>query len=116
MWKTILLLKTIIKNTATKTGLDAAKTDSKKVVHKTTEATGKFIWNKIAEKVVQPRPVSRTNSRYAQEIIIPLQKREEIFENIISGIKFYNKQSCEKLEHIWQIKKQYLLKNYFIYF
>ena len=43
MWKTILLLKTIFKNTATKTGLDAAKTASKKVVHKTTEATGKFI-------------------------------------------------------------------------
>ena len=49
---------------------------------------------------MQPRPVSRANSRYAQEIIIPLHKREEIFENIISGIKFYNKQNCEKLEHI----------------
>ena len=31
----------------TKTGLDAAKTASKKVVYKTAEATGEFIVNKI---------------------------------------------------------------------
>ena len=31
----------------TKTGLDAAKTASKKVVYKTAEATGEFIGNKI---------------------------------------------------------------------
>ena len=36
-------------NTATKTGLDAAK----KVVHKTVEATGEFIGNKMAEKIVK---------------------------------------------------------------
>ena len=35
---------------ATKTGLDAAKTVSRKVAHKTAEATGEFIANKIAEK------------------------------------------------------------------
>ena len=29
----------------------------KKVVHKTTEATGKFIGNKIAEKIVKPTTV-----------------------------------------------------------
>ena len=34
---------------ATKTGLDAAKTVSRKVAHKTAEAT-EFIANKIAEK------------------------------------------------------------------
>ena len=36
---------------ATKTGLDAAKTASKKVVHKTVEATAVLIGNKIAEKL-----------------------------------------------------------------
>ena len=37
-------------DTATKTGLDAAKTASKKVVQKTAEATGDLIRNKIAVK------------------------------------------------------------------
>ena len=35
---------------ATKTGIDPAKTASKRVVHKTLEATGNLIGNKIADK------------------------------------------------------------------
>ena len=38
-------------DTATKTGIDAAKAASKKVVHKTVEATGDLIENKIADKI-----------------------------------------------------------------
>ena len=38
-------------NTATKTGIDAAKTTSKRVVEKATEATGDLIGNKIADKI-----------------------------------------------------------------
>ena len=38
-------------DTATKTGIDAAKTASKKVVQKTAEATGDLIGNKIADKI-----------------------------------------------------------------
>ena len=38
-------------DTATKTGIDAAKTTSKRVVQKTAEATGDLIWNKIADKI-----------------------------------------------------------------
>ena len=37
-------------DTATKTGKDAAKTGSKRVVQKTAEATGDLIGNKIADK------------------------------------------------------------------
>ena len=37
-------------DTAAKTGLYAAKTTSKKVVHKTAEAIGELIANKIAEE------------------------------------------------------------------
>ena len=40
-------------DTATKTGLDAAKTASKKVVHKAVEATRELIENKMAEKIVK---------------------------------------------------------------
>ena len=36
-------------DTATKTGLDAAKIASKRVVQKTAEATGDLVGNKIAE-------------------------------------------------------------------
>ena len=38
-------------DTATKTGIDAAKTTSKRVVQKTAEATGDLIGNKIADKI-----------------------------------------------------------------
>ena len=38
-------------NTATKTGIDTAKTASKRVVQKTAEAAGYLIENKIADKI-----------------------------------------------------------------
>ena len=38
-------------DTAAKTGIDAAKTPSKRVVKKTPEATGDLIGNKIADKI-----------------------------------------------------------------
>ena len=38
-------------DTATKTGIDAAETASKRVVQKTAEATGDLIGNKIADKI-----------------------------------------------------------------
>ena len=38
-------------DTATKTGMDAAKIASKRVVQKTAEATGYLIGNKIADKI-----------------------------------------------------------------
>ena len=38
-------------DTATKTGIDAAKTTSKRVVQKTAEATDDLIENKIADKI-----------------------------------------------------------------
>ena len=36
---------------ATKTGIDAAKTASKRVVQKTAKATGDLVGNKIADKI-----------------------------------------------------------------
>ena len=38
-------------DTATKTGIDGAKTASKRVVQKTAEVTGDLIGNKIADKI-----------------------------------------------------------------
>ena len=51
----------------TKTGLDALKTATEKVAHKAAEATGEFIWNKIADKIANPKPVPQANSRNIQE-------------------------------------------------
>ena len=39
----------------TKTGLDALKTATKKVVYKVPEATREFIGNKTADKIVKPK-------------------------------------------------------------
>ena len=39
-------------DTATKMGIDAAKTASKRVVQKTAKATGYLIGNKIVDKII----------------------------------------------------------------
>ena len=50
-------------DTATKTGIDAAKTASKRLFQKTAEATGDFIGNKIADKITS---VGKTKSQEKQ--------------------------------------------------
>ena len=69
------------------TGLDALKTASKKVVHKPAAATGEFIGNKIADKIVKKNPVIDENSRNVEEIIIPPEKREEILNKLGQVLK-----------------------------
>ena len=63
--------------TATKTGLDAAKTASKKVVYKKVEVTGELILNKSVQKIVEPKPVSDENSRNAAEILFHQRKSKK---------------------------------------
>ena len=51
-------------DTATKTGMDAPKTASKRVVQKIAEATGDLIGNKMADKTTsigQPKEKEKTN-------------------------------------------------------
>ena len=50
-------------DTATKTGIDAAKAASKRLFQKTAEATGDFIGNKIADKITS---VGKTQSQEKQ--------------------------------------------------
>ena len=49
-------------DTATKTRLDALKTETKKVGRKGAEATAEFIENTYANKIVKPKPVLESNS------------------------------------------------------
>ena len=70
-------------DTAAKTVIDAAKTDSKRVVQKTAEATGDLLGNKIADKITS---LGKTNSkekeRKEQEIYIPPEKRQQIIDDL----------------------------------
>ena len=68
-------------DTATKTGIDAAKTASKRVVQKTAEATGDLIGNKIADKITSlGKPKEKTKK--VEEIYIPLEKRQQIIDDL----------------------------------
>ena len=66
-------------DTATKTGVDAPKTASKRVVQKTAKATGDLIGNKIADKITLiGKPKEKEKANKAEEIYIPLKKRQVI--------------------------------------
>ena len=69
-------------DTATKTGMKALKTATKKVAHKAAKTRGKLIGNKIANKIEKPKPVPDESSRNGEEIIIPLEPREEILNEL----------------------------------
>ena len=58
------------------TGVAALKTASKKVVHKAAEATGEFLRNKIADKIVKPKHVIDENLRNGEDIIILSKKKK----------------------------------------
>ena len=63
-------------DTATKTGIDAIKTASKRVVQKTAKATGDLIGNKIADKIISlVKTKSKEKEDKRQEIYIPPEKR-----------------------------------------
>ena len=66
---------------ATKTGIDAAKTASKRVIQKTAEATGDLIGNKIADKITS---VGKTNEKInkPEEIYIPPEKWQQIIYDL----------------------------------
>ena len=63
-------------DTATRTGIDAAKTASKRVVQKTAEATGDLIGNKIADKITSiGKPKEKEKINKPDEIYIPPEKK-----------------------------------------
>ena len=66
-------------DTATKTGIDAAKTSSKRVVQKTAEATGDLIGNKIADKITS---IGKPKEKEIKEIYISLEKRQQIIDDL----------------------------------
>ena len=69
-------------DTATKTGIDAAKTASKRVVHKTAEATGDLIGNKISNKITSIGKPKEKPKEKPEEIYIPSEKRQQIIDDL----------------------------------
>ena len=70
-------------DTATKTGIDTAKTASKRVVQKTAETTGDLIGNKIADQITSlGKTKNEEKENESQEIYIPPEKRQQIIDDI----------------------------------
>ena len=71
-------------DTATKTGIDAPKTASKRVVQKTAGATGDFIGNKMADKITslgKTKSEEKEKEEQRQEIYIPPEKRQQLIDD-----------------------------------
>ena len=68
---------------ATKTGIDAAKTTSNRVLQKTAEATGDLIRNKLADKIISiDKPKEKEKTKEIEEISIPPEKRQQIIDDL----------------------------------
>ena len=64
-------------DTPTKTGIDAAKTASKRVVQKTAEATGDLIGNKIADEITSiGKPKKKGKKQKKQKKLTFHQKKD----------------------------------------
>ena len=72
-------------DTATKAGIDAAKTASKRVVQKTAEATADLIGDKIADKITslgKTKSKKKEKEEGRQEIYIPPEKRQQVIDEL----------------------------------
>ena len=70
-------------DTATKTGIDAVKIASKRVVQKSAEATGDLIRNKIADKTTSAsKTKSKEKEDERQEIYILPEKKQQIIDDL----------------------------------
>ena len=76
-----------IMDTATKTGMDAAKSASKKVIQETAEVTGDLIGSKTADEITlacKPKNKGKGDNKVSQtqEIYIPTEKRQQIIDDL----------------------------------
>ena len=71
---------------ATKTGLYAAITASKRVFQKTEEATGDFIRNKITDKITSigksKNKQNENETNEVEEVYIPPEERQQIIDEL----------------------------------
>ena len=70
-------------DTATKTGIDAAKTPPKRVVQKTAKAAGDLIENKIADQItsIGEQKEKEKTKEIGESYILP-EKRQQIIDDL----------------------------------
>ena len=74
-------------DTATKTGIDVARTASKRVVQKMAEATADLIGNIIADKITSiGKPKEKEKAKEIEEIYISPEKRQQLIKIVLSII------------------------------
>ena len=70
-------------DTATNTGIDSAKTSSKRVVQKTAEAKWDLSGNKIADKITSiGKPKEKEKTKEIEDICNPPEKRQQIVDDL----------------------------------
>ena len=70
-------------DTATNTGIDAAKTASKRFVQKTAEAAGDLSGDKIADKITSKgKSKEKEKITKPEEIYISPEKRQQIIDDL----------------------------------
>ena len=70
-------------DTATKTGTNATKIASKRVIQKTAEATRDLIGTKIADKITSlGKKKDKEKTKKVEEIYIPSEKRQQIIDDL----------------------------------
>ena len=72
-------------DTAAKTGIDTAKTASKRVVQKTAETARDLIGNKIADKITlvgHAKSKEKGKKDETEEIYTQTEKRQQIFDDL----------------------------------
>ena len=70
-------------DTTAKTGMDAAKTVSKRVVQKTAAATGDLIGNKTGDKIISiGKPKEKEKTKEIEEMYLPPEKRQQITDDL----------------------------------
>ena len=85
-------------DTATKTEIDAAKTASKRVVQKTTEATGDLTGNKIADKITSIGKPKEKEKKKKQKKFTFHQKKDNKLLMILDCFDHKMWHHCIKME------------------
>ena len=87
-------LSNTYKNQLLDTGIDSLKAASEKVVHKTGEFLGNKITDAVAKphdnKIVETKTVINENLKNFEQIIIPLEKREQILNEVRPVLQKWN--------------------------
>ena len=68
-----------LRDTASKTGIDATKTTSKRLLQKT---AGDLIGNKVADKITSLGKPKEKEAKKIEEIYIPPEKRQQIIDDL----------------------------------